>query len=59
MINQPSSEALNAATYVENYLDTVENFPDEVQRLVSRIRELHVCFMGNTIFIIFRCPFRN
>ncbi|XP_044748613.1 inhibitor of growth protein 2-like [Coccinella septempunctata] len=46
MINQPSSEALNAATYVENYLDSVENFPNEVQRLVSRIRELHVCFIA-------------
>ncbi|KAL3267491.1 hypothetical protein HHI36_011614 [Cryptolaemus montrouzieri] len=46
MMNQLSSEAINAATYVENYLDCVENFPDELQRLISRMRELDVCYLA-------------
>lgn len=50
MINQLPSEAINAAIYVDNYLDAVENFPNEIQRLLTRIRELHVCFIGKNLY---------
>ncbi|KAH8358750.1 hypothetical protein KR093_002100, partial [Drosophila rubida] len=36
------SEAINSATYVDNYLDSVENLPDDVQRQLSRIRDIDV-----------------
>ncbi|XP_066155909.1 inhibitor of growth protein 1 [Euwallacea fornicatus] len=39
-------EALYSATYVENYLDCVENFPNELQRLISRMRELDVYYLA-------------
>lgn len=42
MITQTSTEAIFSAKYVENYLDAVENLPDEIQRLITRIRELDV-----------------
>lgn len=42
MLNQVAAEALYSATYVENYLDSVENLPDDVQRHLSRIREIDV-----------------
>ncbi|XP_060531142.1 inhibitor of growth protein 1 isoform X2 [Cylas formicarius] len=46
MLNQVSVEAVYSATYVENYLDCVENFPDELQRLISRMRELDVYYLA-------------
>ncbi|XP_050501834.1 inhibitor of growth protein 1 [Diabrotica virgifera virgifera] len=46
MLNQVSVEAVYSATYVENYLDCVENLPDEVQRLISRMRELDVIYLA-------------
>lgn len=46
MLNQVSVEAVYSATYVENYLDCVENLPDELQRLISRMRELDVNYLG-------------
>lgn len=42
MLNQVAVEALYSATYVENYLDAVENLPDEIQRYITRIREIDV-----------------
>lgn len=42
MLNQAAVEALYSATYVENYLDCTENLPDELQRHLSRMRELDV-----------------
>ncbi|XP_063705091.1 inhibitor of growth protein 1 [Culicoides brevitarsis] len=42
MLNQIAVEALYSATYVENYLDAVENLPDEIQRYITRIREIDV-----------------
>lgn len=35
-------EALYSATYVDNYIDSVENLPDDVQRHLSRIRDIDV-----------------
>ncbi|KAF7280275.1 inhibitor of growth protein 1 isoform X2 [Rhynchophorus ferrugineus] len=46
MLNQVNVEAVYSATYVENYLDCVENFPDELQRLISRMRELDVYYLA-------------
>lgn len=51
MLNQVNVEAVYSATYVENYLDCVENFPDELQRLISRMRELDVYYLGNILII--------
>lgn len=45
MINQVA-EAIYSATYVENYLDYVENLPNDVQRHLSRIREIDVEYRG-------------
>ncbi|XP_023945447.1 inhibitor of growth protein 1 isoform X1 [Bicyclus anynana] len=44
MLNQTSTEALLSATYVENYLDCVENLPNDLQRHLSRMRELDVTY---------------
>lgn len=40
MQNQAAVEALYSATFVEDYLDYVENVPDDLQRHHSRMREL-------------------
>lgn len=39
-------EAVHSATYVENYLESVENLPDDVQKYLSRIREIDVQYRG-------------
>jgi hypothetical protein len=39
MQNQAAVEALYSATYVENFLDTVDHLPNELQRNLSRLRE--------------------
>ncbi|XP_022912801.1 inhibitor of growth protein 1 [Onthophagus taurus] len=46
MLNQVSMEAACAARYVENYLDCVENLPDDLQRMISRMRELDVYYLA-------------
>ena len=40
MQNQAAVEALYSATFVEDYLDCVENLPNDLQRHLSRLREL-------------------
>ena len=39
MQNQAAVEALYSATFVEDYLDCVENLPNDLQRQLSRLRE--------------------
>lgn len=39
MLNQAAVEALYSASYVEDYLDCVENLPDDVQRHFTQLRE--------------------
>lgn len=39
MQNQAAVEALYSATFVEDYLDCVENLPNELQRHLTRLRE--------------------
>lgn len=46
MLNQAAAEALYSATYVENYLDCLENLPDDLQRQLSRLRELDALYQG-------------
>lgn len=48
MLNQVAVEALYSATYVENYLDSVDNLPDDVQRFLSRIREIDLQYNGES-----------
>lgn len=42
MLNQTAVDALYSATYVEDYLDSIENLPDDLQRQITRLRELDV-----------------
>ena len=46
MLNQAAVEALCSATYLENYLNCMDNLPDDVQRVVSQLRELDVLLNG-------------
>ncbi|XP_037072918.1 inhibitor of growth protein 1-like, partial [Pollicipes pollicipes] len=46
MLNQASREALNSATYLEDYLDCVENMPDDLQRSLTRLRELDIRYQS-------------
>lgn len=43
MINQ-STDAVRSAAYVENYLDCVENLPEDVQKYLSRLHELDITY---------------
>lgn len=52
MLNQAVVEALYSATYIENYLDCVENLPNDLQRHVSRLRELDATCQSNLYQII-------
>lgn len=42
ILNQAAVEALCSATYLENYLETMENLPDDLQRVVTQLRELDI-----------------
>ena len=42
MINQQALESLFLATYLEDYFDSCENLPDDVQKQATRMRELDV-----------------
>lgn len=52
MLNQMASTSaepkMYSATYVENYLDSVENLPNDVQRYLTRIREIDLQCRGMT-----------
>ena len=49
MLNQVAVEALYSATYLENYLDSVENLPNDLGRHISRMRQLDVDFQCEQI----------
>ncbi|XP_015913023.1 inhibitor of growth protein 1 [Parasteatoda tepidariorum] len=40
MLNQAALEAMHSAVYIEDYLDFVENIPDDIQRNLTQLREL-------------------
>ncbi|KAI5731816.1 hypothetical protein M8J77_016518 [Diaphorina citri] len=46
MLNQAVLEAMYSVPYVETYLDIVENLPDEIQRYLTKIRELDVLYQS-------------
>lgn len=46
MINPVATEAMYSAKYVENYLDSVDNLPNDVQRHLTRIREIDLQYRG-------------
>ena len=46
MLNQVAVEALYSATYVHNYLDSVENLPLEAQRYITRILDIDIKYQG-------------
>lgn len=49
-LSQVSLEAMYSTAYVENYMDCVENLPDDLQRIMSRLRELDCTY---------RCKYQN
>ena len=42
ILNQAAVEALCSATYLENYMETMDNLPDDLQRIVTQLRELDI-----------------
>lgn len=40
MMNQIAIEALYSGTYLEDYLDAMDNMPADLQRHVSRLKEI-------------------
>ena len=42
VVNQAAFDALFAATYLEHYFDCIETLPNDIQRIVSQLRELDV-----------------
>lgn len=58
MLNQMASTSaaepkMYSATYVENYLDSVENLPNDVQRYLTRIREIDLQCRGGMRLVVF------
>ena len=47
MVNNAAVEAICSATYLSNYLDTMDTLPDDLQRNISEMRELHIRSRGN------------
>ena len=52
VLNHAAVEALCSATYLENYLDCMENLPDDLQRVVTQLRELDSSTNGKSGFFI-------
>jgi hypothetical protein len=50
MLSQVAVEALYSAAYVENYLDSVENLPDDIQKYMTKLREIDSKSDGNSTF---------
>lgn len=46
MASTSADPKMYSATYVENYLDSVENLPNDVQRYLTRIREIDLQCKG-------------
>ena len=52
MQNQAAVEALYSATFVEDYLDCVENLPNDLQRHLSRLREFDLTQYSVSIHLV-------
>ena len=46
MVNQAHVEAICSATYLEDYLDCLDSLPDELQRILTQIREVDLKLYG-------------
>ena len=55
MLNQAAIDAVCSATYLDNYLDCVDDLPNELQHIVSSLRELDCLTNG----MAFHLPFSN
>lgn len=55
MLNQAAVEALYSASYLEDYLDYVENIPNDIQRNISAIKELDVDYQGSIFLHLLIC----
>jgi len=54
MLNQAAVDALCSAAYLENYLDCVDDLPNDLQRTVTMLRELDCVTNGMYIlYLIF------
>lgn len=57
MLNQMAASSVEpkmySAIYVENYLDSVENLPNDVQRILTRIREIDLQYRSMIFTLIF------
>ncbi|KAG8184146.1 hypothetical protein JTE90_010188 [Oedothorax gibbosus] len=42
MINQAALEAMYSGIYIEDYMDFIDNVPDDIQRNITQLRELDV-----------------
>jgi len=49
MLNQSAVDALYSATYLEDYLDSVESLPDDLQRQISRLKEMDLVIQSNAM----------
>jgi len=52
MLNQAAVDALCSAAYLENYLDCVDDLPNDLQRTVTMLRELDCVTNGTCITLI-------
>lgn len=50
MATTSAEPKMYSATYVENYLDSVENLPNDVQRFLTRIREIDLQCKGKYLY---------
>lgn len=51
MATTTAEPKMYSATYVENYLDSVENLPNDVQRFLTRIREIDLQCKGKRTMV--------
>lgn len=52
MLNQAAVEALCSATYLQNYLDIMDNLPDDLQRKITQLRELDSQCKGSIRYVV-------
>ena len=57
MLNQAHVEAICSATYLENYLDCLDSLPDELQRILTQIREVDIKIHGEYTLVNFLFSF--
>lgn len=53
ILNHAALEAMHSAIYVEDYMDFVENIPDDIQRNITQLRELDLQYQGKFSFVCF------